>query len=47
MKVIIFLILSLPLLALSRRVLFCLKNPGVYRLVVWECILWLAIQNYL
>jgi protein-S-isoprenylcysteine O-methyltransferase Ste14 len=46
MKVIIFLILSLPLLALSRRVLFCLKNPGVYRLVVWECILWLAIQNY-
>jgi protein-S-isoprenylcysteine O-methyltransferase Ste14 len=46
MKVIVFLILSLPLLALSWRALFSLKNHGLYRLVVFECILWLAIQNY-
>ena len=46
MKIIFFCILSLPLLALSRRALFSLKNPGLYRLAVWECILWLAIQNY-
>lgn len=46
MKIIIFCILSLPLLILSWRTLFSLKNPGLYRFVVWECILWLAIQNY-
>ncbi len=41
-----FLLLSLPLVALSRRSLFGLKNHGLYRFVVWECILWLAIRNY-
>ena len=46
MKVIVFLILELPLLALSWRALFSLKNHGLYRLVVFEYILWLAIQNY-
>jgi protein-S-isoprenylcysteine O-methyltransferase Ste14 len=46
MKVILFCVLSLPLLALSRRTLISLKNHGLYRLVVWECILWLSIQNY-
>jgi protein-S-isoprenylcysteine O-methyltransferase Ste14 len=46
MKIIIFCILSLPLLTLSWRALFSLKNHGLYRLVVFECILWLAIQNY-
>jgi protein-S-isoprenylcysteine O-methyltransferase Ste14 len=46
MKVVVFLILSLPLLALSWRALFSLKNHGLYRLVVFECIVWLAIQNY-
>lgn len=46
MKVIVFCILSLPLLALSWRTLFGLKNHGLYRWIVWECILWLAIQNY-
>jgi protein-S-isoprenylcysteine O-methyltransferase Ste14 len=46
MEVISFCILSLPLLALSWRTLFSLKNHGLYRWVVWECILWLAIQNY-
>jgi protein-S-isoprenylcysteine O-methyltransferase Ste14 len=46
MKVISFCILSLPLLGLSWRTLFSLKNHGLYRWVVWECILWLAIENY-
>jgi protein-S-isoprenylcysteine O-methyltransferase Ste14 len=46
MKVIFFCILSLPLLTLSWRSLLSLKNHGLYRLVVWECILWLSIQNY-
>ena len=46
MKVIFFCILSLPLLTLSWRSLLSLKNHGLYRMVVWECILWLLIQNY-
>lgn len=45
MKLLVFGILSLPLTALSWRSLFGLKNHGLYRFVVWECILWLAIQN--
>ena len=46
MKIIFFCILSLPLLFLSWRTLFSLKNHGVYRFVVWECILWITIQNH-
>lgn len=38
--------LSLPLLALSWRSMFSLKNHGVYRFIVWECILWLSVKNY-
>lgn len=45
MKIILFGILSLPLVALSWRSMFSLKNHGLYRWVVWECILWLALQN--
>ena len=46
MEVIIFCILSLPILTRSWRSLLSLKNHGLYRLVVWECILWLLIKNY-
>ncbi len=46
MKIILFCILSLPLLFLSRNTLFSLKNHGVFRWVAWECILWIAIQNH-
>lgn len=45
MKIIVFGILSVPLIFLSRNTLFSLKNHGFYRFVVWECILWIAIQN--
>jgi protein-S-isoprenylcysteine O-methyltransferase Ste14 len=41
-----FLILSLPLLALSWRSIFSSKNHGFFRFIVWECILWLSVQNY-
>lgn len=46
MEILVFCLLSLPLTALSRRSLFRLKNHGFYRWMVWECILWLAIQNH-
>jgi protein-S-isoprenylcysteine O-methyltransferase Ste14 len=46
MKTIFFIILSLPLLVISWRSLFGLKNHGLYRFVMWECILWLSIQNH-
>lgn len=46
MKIIAFCILSLPLVWFSRRSLTGLKHHGLYRWVVWECILWLAVQNH-
>jgi protein-S-isoprenylcysteine O-methyltransferase Ste14 len=46
MEIILFGLLSLPLVALSWRSLFSPKNHGFYRWVVWECVLWLAIQNH-
>ncbi|MFO7708552.1 MAG: methyltransferase [Desulfobacterales bacterium] len=46
MKLLLFFILSLPLVVLSRRTLFNLKKHGFYRLVVWECILWISIRNH-
>jgi protein-S-isoprenylcysteine O-methyltransferase Ste14 len=45
MKILFFCILSLPLIFLSRRSL-SLKRHGMYRLFLWECILWLAIENH-
>lgn len=45
MKIILFGMLSVPLLFLSRSTLFSLKNHGLYRFVAWECILWIALQN--
>lgn len=46
MELILFCILSLPLLALSWRSLFSLKNHGFFRFIVWECILWLCVANH-
>ncbi len=42
----IFAILSLPVIYLSRRVIFNLKSHGFYRFLSWECILWLLSNNY-
>lgn len=41
-----FMVLSLPLIYLSWRSLFKLKKHGLYRFITWECVLWIAIQNY-
>jgi protein-S-isoprenylcysteine O-methyltransferase Ste14 len=46
MKILVFCILSLPLVVLSRRSLFSLRHHGLYRFVLFECILWLAIENH-
>lgn len=45
MKMIFFGIFSIALLFLSRNTLISLKNHGLYRCVVWECILWILLQN--
>jgi protein-S-isoprenylcysteine O-methyltransferase Ste14 len=46
MKLLVFGILSLPLLALSWRSMFSLKRHGLYRFALFECILWLAVRNH-
>jgi len=45
-RIIIFVILSLPVVFLSRRALFVVKSHGFYRFFSWECILWLFVSNY-
>jgi protein-S-isoprenylcysteine O-methyltransferase Ste14 len=42
----IFLILSIPIVFVSRRSLISLRSHGFYRLFAWEGILWLAICNW-
>jgi protein-S-isoprenylcysteine O-methyltransferase Ste14 len=43
-RLIIFLLLSIPIIAISWRSLSKLTNHGFYRFLSWECILWLAIS---
>ena len=45
-KLIIFLILSVPLIVVSRRTLFKPYSHGFYRWFAWEGILWLTLNNY-
>src|SRR3989339_240414 len=45
-KFIVFGILTIPNVIVSRRILFNVKAHGFYRFLAWECILWLAINNY-
>jgi protein-S-isoprenylcysteine O-methyltransferase Ste14 len=42
----IFGILSIPVILLSWRALFTVNSHGFYRFFGWEGILWLAISNY-
>lgn len=44
-KLIIFGLLSIPLIFLSRKSLVNFKNHGFYRFLSWECILWLLVSN--
>ncbi|NQT97205.1 MAG: hypothetical protein HQ562_05640 [Candidatus Marinimicrobia bacterium] len=46
-KLIVFLILSVPLIVVSRRTLFKPHSHGFYRWFAWEGILWLTLNNYI
>ena len=43
---IIFLILSVLVVVVSRRTLFNPKSHGFYRFFSWECMAWLVASNY-
>ena len=45
-NLLLFILLSLPLLLLSWRALFQVKSHGFYRFFAWEGILWLFLSNY-
>ena len=45
-KLIVFGILSLPVILISWRTLFSIRSHGFYRFFSWECILWLLVSNY-
>ena len=45
-NLIIFGILSLPIIAISRRTLFNPRSHGFYRFFSWECIIWLLVSDY-
>src|SRR5512145_1133734 len=45
-QIIPFIILSVPVIAISWRALFDTNSHGFYRFFAWEGILWLAINNY-
>jgi len=42
---VVFGILSVPLIVISWRSLFKVRSHGFYRFFAWEGILWLAIRN--
>ncbi len=44
-QILIFLILSIPLILISRKVFFSVKSHGLYRFLAWECILYLLVCN--
>jgi protein-S-isoprenylcysteine O-methyltransferase Ste14 len=44
-SIIIFILLSIPIIVISWRSIFRIKNHGLYRFISWECILWLIISN--
>jgi protein-S-isoprenylcysteine O-methyltransferase Ste14 len=45
-RIIIFAILSVPIIIISWRTLFNVKSHGFYRFFSWECIVWLFATNY-
>ena len=45
-RIILFGILSAPVLIISWKTMFSLKTHGLYRFLSWECILWLFASNY-
>jgi protein-S-isoprenylcysteine O-methyltransferase Ste14 len=45
--IIIFGVLSLPVIIVSWRTLFNVRSHGFSRFISWECIIWLFANNYL
>jgi len=45
-SLIVFGILSVPIIVVSRRTLFNPKSHGFYRFFSWECIIWLLASNF-
>lgn len=45
-SLVIFTVLSIPIIILSWRALFNIRSHGFYRFLSWECILWLFVSNY-
>ena len=45
-NIILFIVLSLPVLAISWRTLFKPRSHGFYRFFSWECIVWLFVVNH-
>jgi len=45
-RIFIFIVLSIPVIAISWRTLFHARSHGFYRFFAWEGILWLAASNY-
>jgi protein-S-isoprenylcysteine O-methyltransferase Ste14 len=45
-EIFLFIVLSIPIIALSWKPLRNPKSHGFYRFFAWECILWLFVQNY-
>lgn len=45
-KLIVFGLLSIPIIAISWRTLFRITSHGFYRFFAWECIIWLLVSNY-
>ena len=45
-RLFLFIILSIPILLISRRTLLDIRSHGFYRFFSWECIIWLFVSNY-
>jgi len=45
-EIIAFIITSIIIIFLSRRVIFKFSSHGFYRLLGWECLAWICINNY-
>jgi len=45
-RLFLFIILSIPILLISRRTLFDIRSHGFYRFFSWECITWLFVSSY-
>ncbi len=45
-EIIVFIALSIPVIFISRKVLFYPRSHGFHRFISWECILFLLVTNF-